>query len=470
MSSTNIDETQAQSLLAISPLDGRYAKQCRPLAEYFSEFALIRARIHVEVAWFIALAKNGLITSLEGLSAAQVEALDQIWRNFDINDAFRVKDIEATTNHDVKACEYFLRECFATRDELAPLRPASEFLHFAATSEDINNLSYGILLRACIDEQLVPIMETLVKSLAEFARAHADLPMLSRTHGQSASPTTLGKEFAVFAHRLKTGLHDIQSAPIPGKMNGAVGNFNAHVLAFPNTDWEKLSFDLVHSLGLEPQALTTQIEPHDGIARLCHAILRFNSVLLDMNRDIWGYISLGYLKQRRVDTETGSSTMPHKVNPIDFENSEGNLGVANAILGHLAEKLAISRWQRDLSDSTSLRNLGVGIGHSWLALKSAQKGLAKLEANQEAISDDLDNAWEVLGEAAQTLMRREGIADGYERLKSLTRGEKLTQASWRQLVASLDLPEAAAAQLSQLTPSTYIGLASKLAKRHVPGT
>lgn len=460
-----MDETQP--LLAISPLDGRYAKQTQPLAEYFSEFALIRARIRVEISWFIALAGNGLIGELPDLSAVQTEALNRIWRRFDVNDALRIKALEATTNHDVKACEYFLRECFATRDELATLAGASEFIHFAATSEDINNLSYGLLLHSFAREQLIPAMRKLVTSLAEFARGHAALPMLSRTHGQSASPTTLGKEFAVFAHRLERALDDIQVLSIPGKMNGAVGNFNAHVAAFPNVDWERLSFELVQSLGLEPQALTTQIEPHDGIARFCHAILRFNSVLLDMNRDIWGYISLGYLKQRRIESETGSSTMPHKVNPIDFENSEGNLGIANAVLGHLAEKLPISRWQRDLSDSTSMRNLGVGLGHCWIALKSAQRGLGKIEANEEVISNDLDSAWEVLAEAAQTLMRREGIADGYERLKSLTRGARLTAESWRELVASLDLPSEAAATLCELKPSTYLGLASKLAKRQV---
>lgn len=459
---------ESQSLLAISPLDGRYAKQTQPLMDYFSEFALIRARIRVEVSWFIALAENGLIAGLKGLSAAQLEALDRIWQRFDINDALRVKALEATTNHDVKACEYFVRECFANRNELACLERASAFIHFAATSEDINNLSYGLLLRTFREEKLVPTMGNLVTSLANFARAHADLPMLSRTHGQSASPTTLGKEFAVFAHRLRGAFGEVQALPLPGKMNGAVGNFNAHLAAFPNINWQKLSFDLVQSLGLEPQVLTTQIEPHDGIARFCHAVMRFNSVLLDMNRDIWGYISLGYLKQRRIDTETGSSTMPHKVNPIDFENSEGNLGVANAILGHLAEKLPISRWQRDLSDSTSMRNLGVGVGHSWLAMKSAQRGLEKIEANQESISNDLDGAWEVLAEAAQTLMRREGIADAYEQLKSLTRGERITEESWHELVSSLDLPREASAQLTKLMPSTYIGIARELANRKLP--
>ncbi len=459
-----MDETQ--SLMAISPLDGRYAKQSTPLSDYFSEFALIRARLRVEVAWFIALAENGLIASVGELSDAQVTALNRIWSEFDLTDAQRIKALEAVTNHDVKACEYFLRDCFTDRIELASLHGAREFIHFAATSEDINNLSYGLLLRSCIDEQLLPSMKDLVKSLVEFANAHADLPMLSRTHGQSASPTTLGKEFAVFAHRFKVALDDIQALSMPGKINGAVGNFNAHHLAFPNVDWEHLSFELVRSLGLAPQQLTTQIEPHDGIARLCHAIQRCNSVLQDMNRDIWGYISLGYLKQRRVDTETGSSTMPHKINPIDFENSEGNLGIANAILAHLAEKLPVSRWQRDLSDSTSMRNLGVGIGHTWLALKSAQRGLEKINANQEVIADDLEGAWEVLAEAAQTLMRREGVADGYERLKSLTRGERLTQASWRRLVESLGLPEESTAQLAQLNPSTYIGLAAELARKH----
>ena len=451
-------------LLSISPLDGRYAAQSAPLADYFSEYALIRARVRVEVGWFAALIDHGLVKQCPRLPEAERTALDAIWQNFSLDDAHRVKAIEATTNHDVKACEYFLRECFAQREALASLLPATESLHFAATSEDINNLAYGILLRTSLDAKFLPLMEDLASRIAEFAEAHAELAMLARTHGQAASPTTLGKEFAVFASRLRAAIDEIKATPIPGKCNGAVGNFNAHLIAFPDADWQALSARFVEHLGLMPQALTTQIEPHDHLARLCHAFVRFHSVLLDFNRDVWSYIALGYLKQRRIDSETGSSTMPHKVNPIDFENSEGNLGVANAILSHLAEKLPVSRWQRDLSDSTAMRNIGVALGHSWLAMRSTMRGLGKIEANEARIREDLSEAWEVLAEAAQTLLRREGVKDGYERIKALTRGETLTEASWRTLVNSLGLPEDAESELAALTPWTYIGMARELAK------
>ncbi len=455
----------AQDVLAsISPLDGRYASQTAPLADYFSEFALIRARIRVEVGWFVALVEHGLVKQCKRLSGAERAALDAVWQDFSLDDARRVKSLEATTNHDVKACEYFLRMCFAGREALSALAPAAESLHFAATSEDINNLAYGILLRASLDAELLPLMAELASRIAEFADAHADLAMLARTHGQAASPTTLGKEFAVFASRLRAAIDEIKATPIPGKCNGAVGNFNAHLIAFPDADWQALSSAFVESLGLTPQRLTTQIEPHDHLARLCHACVRFHSVLLDFDRDVWSYIALGFLKQRRVDTETGSSTMPHKVNPIDFENSEGNLGIANALLAHLAEKLPVSRWQRDLSDSAAMRNIGVALGHSWLAMRSTLRGLDKIEANEARIREDLTSAWEVLGEAAQTLLRREGVKDGYERIKALTRGETLAESSWRELVSSLGLPEDAEKALLELTPETYIGMAPELAK------
>ena len=456
---------ESHSLMRISPLDGRYAGQAAPLADYFSEFALIRARIQVEVGWFATLVDKGLVKQCSRLSDSERDALNAIWQDFCLDDAERVKTLESTTNHDVKACEYFLRECFARRPELASLAPASESLHFAATSEDINNLAYGILLRASLDTAFTPLMAKLVLELAKFAENHASLAMLSRTHGQAASPTTLGKEFAVFAARLGSSLDEIKATPIAGKFNGAVGNFNAHRIAFPETDWQSLSFAFVRSLGLAPQALTTQIEPHDLLARLCHALMRFNSILLDFNRDVWSYISLGYLKQRRVDSETGSSTMPHKINPIDFENSEGNVGVANAILGHLADKLPVSRYQRDLSDSTTMRNMGVGLGHMWLALRSTLRGLGKIEANAVRISEDLDGAWEVLAEAAQTLLRREGVEDGYERMKALTRGIGLTESTWRELVASLGLPKDAEKALLELRPRTYTGIAAELAAK-----
>ena len=451
-------------LLNISPLDGRYAKQSRALAEYFSEFALIRARLRVEVGWFVALVDRGIVKQCPRLAAGERDALNAIWQDFTLDDATRVKALEATSNHDVKACEYFLRECFEQRAELSNLVSATEFLHFAATSEDINNLAYGVLLREGLNAEVAPLMVSLVSRLRDFAHAHADLPMLSRTHGQAASPTTLGKEFNVFAARLSAALDDVKAAPIPGKFNGAVGNFNAHHIAYPDTDWRRLSAEFVQGFGLEPQTLTTQIESHDHLARLCHALMRFHAILLDLNRDIWSYISLGYLTQRRVDSETGSSTMPHKVNPIDFENSEGNLGVANALLGHLAEKLPVSRWQRDLSDSTAMRNLGVGLGHGVLAFRSTLCGLEKIDANQSRIKEDLDSAWEVLGEAAQTLLRKQGIKDGYEHIKTLTRGERLTRSSWRQLVRSLGLPKEAEQTLVSLTPEQYIGIAPQLAK------
>jgi len=461
-----VTEQDAQHALArISPLDGRYASNTAALKDYFSEFALIRARIRVEIGWFAALVDHGLVKQRGQLSGSERAALDAIWQDFSLDDARRVKALEATTNHDVKACEYFVRECFASREALRSLAPAAESLHFAATSEDINNLAYGILLRTSLDAEFLPLMEELASRLAEIAEEHADLAMLARTHGQAASPTTLGKEFAVFASRLRVAIDEIKATPIPGKCNGAVGNFNAHLIAFPDADWQAISFAFVESLGLAPQMLTTQIEPHDHLARLCHAFVRFHSVLLDFDRDVWSYISLGYLKQRRVDSETGSSTMPHKVNPIDFENSEGNLGIANALLSHLAEKLPVSRWQRDLSDSTAMRNIGVALGHSWLAMRSTLRGLGKIEANEARIREDLAAAWEVLGEAAQTLLRREGVKDGYERIKALTRGETLTESSWQSLVASLDLPGDARNALAPLTPETYTGIASELAKK-----
>lgn len=459
---------QSFQLHSVSPLDGRYRFDTVAVRMSISEYSLIRARLRVEVTWLITLINRGLVPQVSNLSRAQSTALRRIWEELENEDALRVKELEKTTNHDVKACEYYLRECLASRDDLAGLKSASEFIHFAATSEDINNLAYGLMVDACMDEAIIPEMREFIVALSTFAEHHADLPMLSRTHGQSASPTTLGKEMAIFANRLDRLLSDVEDCEIAGKFNGAVGNFNAHLLAFPKVDWQEVSNDMVRELGLRPQLLTTQIEPHDWVARLCHALMRFNSALLDFNRDIWGYISLGYLKQRQVATETGSSTMPHKVNPIDFENSEGNIGISNAILGYLAEKLPVSRWQRDLSDSTSMRNLGAGIAHASLAIRSASRGLARIEADPQEIARDLNDAWEVLAEAAQTLMRKEGIPNGYERIKSLTRGQKLDRDAWIELVKSLHLCAESEARLTALTPSTYIGLAAQLTKTHLP--
>lgn len=448
-------------LLAISPLDGRYAAQTEALRPVFSEYGLLRFRVRTELRWFLALAEAPELPELPALPDALRARLEALGDDFDEAAAARIKEIERTTNHDVKAVEYFLKERLSEIPELAP---HVEFVHFACTSEDVNNVAHALMLRTGRDEVLLPAMDAVLERLAELARDFAEVPMLSRTHGQVASPTTLGKELANFVHRLRSARDAFALVPLPAKLNGAVGNFNAHLAAVPELDWPALARRVVEGLGLAWNPYTTQIEPHDGIAAWCHALMRFDQVLLDLDRDLWGYISLGYFRQRAVATETGSSTMPHKVNPIDFENSEGNLGLANAVLGHLAEKLPVSRWQRDLSDSTVLRNLGVGAAHALIALKATLKGLGKLELDRARLAEDLEGSWEVLGEAIQTLMRREGVPEPYETLKALTRGRRLDAASMRVLIAELPLSEASRARLEALTPEGYTGLAADLAR------
>ena len=441
-------------LSAVSPLDGRYHSKVADLQPVFSEYGLIRHRVLVEVRLFQTLSRHPGIAELPEFSDLAYVFLDTIVDGFSEADAQRIKDIERTTNHDVKAVEYFLKEKFSHQEEL---KPYSEFLHFACTSEDINNLSYGLMLKAGRDHVLIPAMEKLIRRLAELALANAAVPLLSRTHGQTASPTTVGKELANVVFRLQQALQQVSGVVLEGKINGAVGNYNAHIATYPEVDWPALAKGFIESLGLVQHPMTTQIEPHDYVARLNHAIARFNTILLDLDRDVWGYISLGYFKQKVVAGEVGSSTMPHKVNPIDFENSEGNLGLANALLNHLAEKLPVSRWQRDLTDSTVLRNLGVGLGYSMVAYESTLKGLGKLEINAERIAEDLDNAWEVLAEPIQTVMRRYGVDEPYEKLKALTRGNTMNQATIREFTDRLDIPDVAKQELLKLAPSTYIG-------------
>ena len=448
------------SLLAVSPIDGRYANKCGELQEIFSEFGLIKRRVLVECTWLKALAAEPKIRECK-LTAAQAKAVDKVAAEFSVADAQRVKDIEKTTNHDVKAVEYFLKE------RLSSLIPHSssllEFIHFGCTSEDINNMSHALMLR---DGQKVlrGAMDEMTKVIVQMAKDYAKVPMLAHTHGQPASPTTVGKELAVVSQRLKRQAAEIDRLVMPAKMNGAVGNFNAHLSAYPDVDWEKLSGKVIKTLGLRQNRLTTQIESHDGIAELFDAIQRWNSVLLDFDRDVWMYVSMGYFKQRTVKGEIGSSTMPHKVNPIDFENSEGNLGLANAVMGFMARKLAISRMQRDLTDSTTLRNMGVGFGYTLIAIRSTQKGLGKLELNVERLADDLDHNWEVLAEPIQTVMRKVGMDHPYERLKELTRGRRVNAEIMRDFVKALPLPKADKERLMKLTPSTYVGIAAKLAK------
>ncbi|MCL4801971.1 MAG: adenylosuccinate lyase [Burkholderiales bacterium] len=449
-------------LSALSPLDGRYHRQLAPLRKLFSEAGLIQARVRVEVEWLIALAGEDDLPEVGPLSGAAVRHLRELVAGFAEADAERVKAIEARINHDVKAIEYWLREKTAGHAEL---ERAAGFIHFACTSEDVNNLAYALLLAEARDWVILKAIDRLVDALAVMARAHAALPMLSRTHGQPASPTTLGKELANFVHRLRRARERVAGVPLTGKVNGAVGNYNAHVAAYPDTDWEAFARRFVESLGLEFNPYTIQIEPHDCIAELADALARLNTVLIDLDRDVWGYVALGYFRQRVASGEVGSSTMPHKVNPIDFENSEGNLGVANALLRHLAEKLPVSRWQRDLTDSTVLRNLGVALGHGLLGYESCLKGLGKLDADRERIAADLASNWEVLGEAVQTVMRRYGIADAYEQLKDLTRGKRLTQASLAGFIRGLPIPDAERERLLALTPATYIGRAAELARR-----
>ena len=456
------------SLLAVSPIDGRYSNKCSELQEIFSEFGLIKRRVLVECTWLKALAADPKIRECK-LTAAQAKAVDKVAAEFSLADAQRVKDIEKTTNHDVKAVEYFLKEKLSAAFNLQTSnvkRQTSnilEFIHFGCTSEDINNMSHALMLR---DGQKVlrGAMDEMTAKVVEMAKAYAKVPMLAHTHGQPASPTTVGKELAVVSQRLKRQAGEIDRLVMPAKMNGAVGNFNAHLSAYPDVDWEKLSGKVIKTLGLRQNRLTTQIESHDGIAELFDAIQRWNSVLLDFDRDVWMYVSMGYFKQRTVKGEIGSSTMPHKVNPIDFENSEGNLGLANAVMGFMARKLAISRMQRDLTDSTTLRNMGVGFGYTLIAIRSTQKGLGKLELNVERLQDDLDHNWEVLAEPIQTVMRKVGMDHPYERLKELTRGRRVNAEIMRDFVQALPLPKADKARLLKLTPSTYVGLAKKLAK------
>ncbi|PAV26738.1 adenylosuccinate lyase [Tamilnaduibacter salinus] len=448
------------TLTAISPVDGRYGRKTEVFRSIFSEYGLIRNRVTVEVRWLEKLAGHTGIAEVPTLSDAARKRLNQIVSDFSVEDAERIKAIESTTNHDVKAVEYFIKEVIADTPELEAI---SEFVHFACTSEDINNLSHALMLREGLDHGLLPAMEQVTDRVAELGREHSDQPMLSRTHGQTASPTTVGKELANVAHRLRRQLDQVRNVDILGKINGAVGNYNAHLAVYPNVDWEANARDFVTSLGLSWNPYTTQIEPHDYIAELFDAIARFNTILIDLDRDLWGYISLGYFKQKTVAGEVGSSTMPHKVNPIDFENSEGNLGIANALFRHLAEKLPISRWQRDLTDSTVLRNLGVGFAHSVIALESTLKGLNKLEIHPERLDEDLNHAWEVLAEPIQTVMRRYGVEKPYEKLKSLTRGKAMTPEVIREFVDSLEIPQDAKDDLKALTPGRYTGNASQQA-------
>ncbi len=450
------------TLNALSPLDGRYAGKLDALRPWLSEAAFMRQRVFVEIHWLLALASAGL-PDVPKISAADEAFLLSLPENFSDEDAQRIKDIEAVTNHDVKAVEYFLKEKVGGHPDLLK---ASEFIHFACTSEDINNTSHGLMLRGARDEVLLPQLRKVLSVLTDLAIENAKVPLLSRTHGQPASPSTLGKELANIAKRLERAIATIAAVPLMGKMNGAVGNYNAHLSAYPNFDWENFSKNVVEKrLGLIFNPYTIQIEPHDGMAELFDTIARANTILLDMDRDFWAYISIGYFKQRTKAGEIGSSTMPHKVNPIDFENSEGNLGVANALLRHLAEKLPISRWQRDLTDSTVLRNLGPAFGHSVLAYDSALRGLGKLEVNHAAIAADLDECWEVLAEPVQTVMRRYGIENPYEQLKELTRGKGINQADLQTFIRGLQIPDDAKALLLEMTPSSYLGKAVELTER-----
>jgi adenylosuccinate lyase len=451
----------SHALTALSPLDGRYASKVEALRPIFSEFGLMHRRVHVEIEWLLALAADARIAELPAFSAGQIKALKAIATDFSVDDGARIKAIEATTNHDVKAVEYFIKERIGADAHLAQ---ASEFVHFACTSEDINNLSYALMLRDAREQVLLPIFDAVIAQLRELAHANAALPMLSRTHGQTASPSTLGKEIANVVARLQRQRKQFAAVEISGKINGAVGNYNAHAITYPEVDWQDFSQRFIASLGLEVNAYTTQIEPHDGIAEYCDVVRRANIILIDLARDIWGYISLGYFRQTLKAGEVGSSTMPHKVNPIDFENAEGNFGLANALLGHFAEKLPISRWQRDLTDSTVLRALGTAFGHTLIALESLKKGLGKLTVNADRMAADLDASWEVLAEAVQTVMRRYGLPEPYEQLKALTRGQGITRESMHAFIASLDLPTHAKQRLLDLAPGGYIGLASELAK------
>ncbi len=452
---------ELSELTAISPVDGRYGSKTAAFRDLFSEYGLIRHRVLVEVRWFQALASHSEITEVPELDSQAQSVLNRIVDDFSLTDAKRIKTIERTTNHDVKAVEYFLKEKIQGN---ASLDACNEFIHFACTSEDINNLSHGLMLKAGRDNVLLPAMDEVIDVLTKQSQQFAAQPMLSRTHGQTASPTTVGKELANVVYRLRKQRDQVARTQIYGKANGAVGNYNAHISAYPEIDWPKFSQQFIESLGMEINPFTIQIEPHDYMAEMFDAISRFNTILIDLSRDIWSYISIAYFKQKTVAGEVGSSTMPHKVNPIDFENAEGNLGIANALLNHLSLKLPISRWQRDLTDSTVLRNLGVGFAHSLIAYQSLLKGLNKLEVNAEVIEADLNASWEVLAEPIQTVMRRYGIENPYEKLKELTRGKAITQQAFKEFIQSLDIPKDARNKLLKLTPLNYIGNAIEQTK------
>lgn len=450
---------ELSSLTAVSPIDGRYGDKVSALRPIFSEFGLLKFRVQVEVRWLQKLAACAQIPEVPAFDADANAYLDKIVAEFGEQDARRIKEIERTTNHDVKAVEYFLKEKVAA---VPALHAVSEFIHFACTSEDINNLSHALMLHTAREEVIKPMWGTLLTAVSELAREYRDIPLLSRTHGQPASPSTVGKEFANVAYRLERQFHQLANIDIMGKINGAVGNYNAHLAAYPDIDWHAFSEEFVTSLGIRWNPYTTQIEPHDYIAELFDCIARFNTILIDFDRDIWGYIALNHFKQKTVEGEIGSSTMPHKVNPIDFENSEGNLGLANAVMGHLAGKLPVSRWQRDLTDSTVLRNLGVGLGYALIAYQATLKGISKLEVNRQHLLDELDVNWEVLAEPIQTVMRRYGIEKPYEKLKELTRGKRVDAAGMQAFIDSLALPEHEKTRLKAMTPANYIGAAVTL--------
>ncbi|MEJ2793874.1 adenylosuccinate lyase [Iodobacter sp. LRB] len=454
---------ELSALTALSPLDGRYEKQLADLRPHFSEYALVKSRVAVEIAWLKALAAEAAIEEIKPFSAATIAELDAVVAQFSPEHALEVKTIERTTNHDVKAVEYWMKERLSGNAEVSA---ANEFIHFACTSEDINNLSHALMLKGARDAVMLPKLKEMVSKLKELAHDLADAPMMSRTHGQPATPTTMGKEMANVAYRLERQLVRIEKIELLGKINGAVGNYNAHISAYPDFDWENFCRRFVESLGISFNAYSTQIESHDYMSELYDTFTRTNTILIDMNRDIWGYISLGFFKQRVNKNEIGSSTMPHKVNPIDFENSEGNLGMANAMLTHLSQKLPVSRWQRDLTDSTVLRNMGVGLGYSLLAYSACLKGLNKLEVNRQAMLDDLNANWEVLAEPIQTVMRRYAVPNAYEQLKELTRGKSgMTREALAVFIDGLEIPELEKARLKELTPSNYIGKAVELAQR-----
>jgi len=450
---------ELSSLTAVSPVDGRYGDKVSALRTIFSEFGLLKFRVQVEVRWLQKLAACAEIKEVPAFDADANAFLDQLVANFDVNDAQRIKDIEKTTNHDVKAVEYFLKEKVAT---IPALHAVSEFIHFACTSEDINNLSHALMLQTARQDVVLPYWKQIIDAVKGLAHKYRDIPLLSRTHGQPATPSTIGKELANVAYRMDRQFKQLENVEILGKINGAVGNYNAHIVAYPEVDWHQFSEEFVTSLGVTWNPYTTQIEPHDYIAELFDCVARFNTILIDFDRDIWGYIALNHFKQRTIAGEIGSSTMPHKVNPIDFENSEGNLGLSNAVLQHLASKLPVSRWQRDLTDSTVLRNLGVGLGYALIAYQATMKGVSKLEVNEANLANELDHNWEVLAEPIQTVMRRYGIEKPYEKLKELTRGKRVDAAGMQEFIDSLELPEEEKVRLKAMTPGNYIGRATKM--------